>query len=560
MAAIDEQEEFEFRLRAEREAEQSAQVAQPTAQAQPQEMGGLRGLNARMGQTIANVGAGALRGAGSIGATILAPLDYAGVTGMTNEERRTAMDEGLRTMGADTESMAYGGGKLAGEIAGTAGIGGAVGRGVMAGAKFSPTLAPKLAAAIQSGGLTTGAPAARALSAQGVRNAATRIGGGAIAGGAMAGAINPEDVGTGAGIGAALPAVVKGAGMSGKFMRGSPQSPEVINAVKESRDLGYVIPPTQAKPTLSNRLIEGFAGKLTTAQNASARNAEVTNALAAKAIGLPPETRITPEILTDLRKTAGQAYDAIGQTGTITPSANYINELNRIAAPFIKTAQSFPNAKPSPVVDLIESMKSPSFDSAAAVEKIKQLRTAADDAFRSGNTDVARASKAVAKVLEDTVESHLQSIGSPELLKNFRDARQLIAKTYTVEGSLNPTTGSIDAKKLGALLKRGKPLTGELKQAGEFANRFPKAAQTPEGMGSLPQSSPLDWTASGLASFAAGNPLPMAGVLARPATRKLALSDLVQNRLAVNPTQKNKLSDLLENPAARAALISAQSR
>jgi hypothetical protein len=69
-----------------------------------------------------------LRGAGSIGATLLTPYDL--VAGNTksigNPERRQAMTDALQTMGADTQSLAFQGGKLGGEIAGTLGIGSAL--------------------------------------------------------------------------------------------------------------------------------------------------------------------------------------------------------------------------------------------------------------------------------------------------------------------------------------------------------------------------------------------------------------------------------------------------
>ena len=77
--------------------------------------------------------AGAVRGAGSIGATLLAPVDIAsdalagkGFSLESNRQRRADMDAALSTLGADTDSLAFKGGKLAGEIAGTAGAGGAL--------------------------------------------------------------------------------------------------------------------------------------------------------------------------------------------------------------------------------------------------------------------------------------------------------------------------------------------------------------------------------------------------------------------------------------------------
>jgi hypothetical protein len=224
-------------------------------------------------------------------------------------------------------------------------------------------------------------------------------------------------------------------------------------------------------------------------------------------------------------------------------SSKYSEALDDIAKPFITAAKGFPEAKPSPVIDLVNSMKSNSFDTSSAVSMIKQLRTGADDAFRSGNTDVGRASKSIANLLENTVEDHLKKTGSADLLKEFRNSRQLIAKTYSIEKALNQTTGSVDAAKLAGQLQKGKPLSGEIRQAAQFAQAFPKAARTPEQMGSLPQLSPLDVTAGAGISAILQNPAYLATLGVRPAARAAALSPYVQNRLVQNP---NDISQLLE--------------
>lgn len=495
-------------------------------------------------QQAGNLAAGLVRGAGSIGATLLAPVDVAsdliagkGLTLEANRERRQAMDNALSMIGADTDSLVYKGGKLAGEIAGTAGAGGAVANtlarvpGVAA--------APNLLTAIRTAGMSGG-------------NALTRAVGGAVTGGVSAGMVNPEEAGAGAVVGGVLPGAMQVAGKVantiGATLRGPAQPADLARAVTAARSSGYVIPPTQANPTLGNRLLEGFSGKITTAQNASAANQGITNAKAATALGLAPDTKLTPDVLTNVRNAAGQAYDAIGAAGTIAPGQAYTKALDDIAAPYIKAAQGFPNAKPSPVLDLVESLKSPSFDASSAVAKIKELRSAADDAFRTGNTDVARASKSAAKALEDAIEDHLSQSGATGLLQQFRDARQLIAKTYSVEKALNPTSGNVDARKLAAQLAKGKPLSGELKDAAEFAARFPKAAQSIEGMGSLPQTSPLDWALGAGMSASTANPLMLASVMARPAARKLALSPVVQNRLIASQAS-NPLVMALGDPS-----------
>lgn len=168
------------------------------------------GIVAPVAKSYRDFGSGAIRGAGSIGATILSPLDALGVTGMTNAERRTKMDEGLRSLfGADTDSLAYSGGKLGAEIAGTAGA------GKLIGSMFGlvPQLA-KFAPVVESGGFNLG----NAATTSKMVNAALRTGGGAFTGGVTAGLINPEDIGMGAAIGGAMPGVVKVAGEGGRFV------------------------------------------------------------------------------------------------------------------------------------------------------------------------------------------------------------------------------------------------------------------------------------------------------------------------------------------------------
>ena len=516
-----------------------------------------------------NLAAGLVRGAGSIGATLMWPIDKAEdmirgdreqtlstlITGdkpiSRNEERRAAMTDALRLAGANPDSTAFTVGKIGGEIAGTAGVGGALANG-LARVPGAAAAMPGVINAIRTGGMTTGtAVAPGAMNA--LTNLGTRAVGGAVTGGLSAGLVDPEQAGMGAAVGGALPVVMRGAGAlgnaAGRVIRGPQQAPELTAAIEQARQAGYVIPPTQAKPTLSNRLLEGFSGKITTAQNASARNQTVTNRLAAQTLGLPVDVPITPQALNNVRQQAGQAYGAVEQAGVITPGPAYERALDRIIAPYRTAAQGFPNAQPSPVIDAIESLRSQSFDSSAAVAQLRNVRDMADTAYAQGNRSVGRSLREGAAALEDAIEAHLAQTGNQPILQQFRDARRLIAQSYSVEKALNPTTGTVDARKLAAEVKKAPGrMTGQMRDAAEFAARFPKAAQPVEGMGSLPQTSPLDWAAGGLLSAATANPLAMAGVVARPAARSLALSPLIQNRLAqqANP---NALAQLLaSNP------------
>jgi hypothetical protein len=340
--------------------------------------------------------------------------------------------------------------------------------------------------------------------------------------------------------GGATPTIEKGIRSVANFLRGTPPSQGTMQAAKEAQEVGYVIPPTQVNPSLLNRLIEGSAGKISTAQNASFKNQEITNKLAAKSLGLPEDTVITPEILTNLRTTAGKAYENLGATGTIKTSPKFIQALDEIK-PYkdaIQSAKDFPTSRPSSIIGVIDELKQNSFDVNSAISKINILRNDADIAYQAGNKDLGKANKEASKILENTIENYLANTKQTDLLDKFRQARQTIAKTYSVENALNQATGSIDAKKLAAQLTKGKPLSGELKQSAQFAQAFPTAAQTTERMGSIPQTSPLDLYASlglGTAGLYGGDAqtgaLGFASGAIRPALRATALSRPIQSRL-----------------------------
>jgi hypothetical protein len=156
---------------------------------------------------LGNLAAGAVRGAGSIGATILAPVDAAArAMGIENSvigrtDRRQAMDQVLQDMGADPDSFMYQGGKLGTEIAGTAGVGGVLAKGLT---KVAPG-ARALAESLRTGGFSGG-------------NLATRAAAGGAVGGTSAALINTEDAGLGTGIGAALPVVGRGISAAGSMV------------------------------------------------------------------------------------------------------------------------------------------------------------------------------------------------------------------------------------------------------------------------------------------------------------------------------------------------------
>lgn len=457
-----------------------------------------------------------------------------------SEAQNVDRQAGLQSYNTENASPGFTGGRIAGNIAATAPVGSVAGAGVAAAGL------PRLGSAIASGGMTTGAKVAPGLAA-GAADMGIRMAGGAAAGGMTAGLVDPASASAGATIGAALPPVVKGLGAAGsavgRTLRGPEVPPNVLAAAAQGREAGYVIPPTQARPTLTNRLLEGFSGKITTAQNASARNQGVTNELAKKAINAP---ELTPEGLSAVRAQANQAYDVLGKSAPFQADDAFRSTLEKVGASSKQLKADFPELVNKDVDSLVEGLAGRAeFDAQSTIEAIKRLRASSSANKISMDPEkkaLGQVQSKVSAALEDLVERNLQGQGNTQALDAYRAARQTLAKTYDIEKALNPASGNVDANKLAQLLKKGRPLTGELKTIAEFSSTFPKATQTVEKMGSLPQTSPLDWAAMGIGSAATGNPLMMAGVLARPAARAATLSPMVQNKLAQQPNRLMQIS------------------
>lgn len=290
-----------------------------------------------IGQTLGNIGAGAVRGAGSIGATLLAPGDILkdafagrGLSLESNRERRAAMDAALGNLGAETDSWAYKGGKLAGEVAGTAGAGSALALPVRAAAasRYGAGIEPLLtgaAQALQTGGFRVGE-----LAGTGAGMAARALGG-AASGGLAAGMVNPEDAGMGAMIGGALPLAAQGAGKIGSAIRrsvtGGPVAPEVAQLAQRAQELGIQVP---ADRLANSRPLNAVASSLNyvpgsgRAATEDAMNSQLNTALS-RTFG-ENSPNIT-KALRDAEQRLGGEFDRVLKNNKVNVDQQFFTEL-----------------------------------------------------------------------------------------------------------------------------------------------------------------------------------------------------------------------------------------
>ncbi|MGL5117583.1 MAG: hypothetical protein ACRC7C_19900 [Beijerinckiaceae bacterium] len=503
---------------------------------------------------LSNIGAGVASGVADLGDTLLNAAAYLPGKAIPaikkwNDERSASLEDFNKEREGST---AFNVARVGGNVAATLPIGGVLGAGVKA-----VSAAPAVQAvgnAVASGGFRTGGGVG------GAADIVARIVGGGAAGAATTAAVQPESAGAGALIGAALPGVVKGYGaVTGAILKKASKAlppkltatPQALATARAGAAEGFVVPPVDLdKPGLMTQLLSGLSGKIKTSQVASQRNQVVTDGLARKALGMQATDDLTPDALQNVRREAGKAYEAVRGVGVVQADEQFLKRIDQIGAVSRGAGRSFPGLGDNGVAEMMAAVRQPKFDSGDAIDATQLLREAADKAFRGGDNTTGRAAKAAATALEDQIERHLTTAGTPELVKNFQDARKLIAKTYSVQAALNPTTGSVSAQKLAKDLTKGKPLSDELALIGKMGSAFPKAMQPlKESAGAV---SSLDWLFSGMGG---GNATGVAMLLGRPAVRSALLSKPVQ-AAAMREAQTAQAAQAIEGVMARALPLS----
>ena len=365
---------------------------------------------------------------------------------------------------------------------------------------------------------------------------------------ATTGTINPAQVINEAAVGGILtaPTATLG-GLS------TPRTPAVLDRKQQIAQAaiaqGATLPPTQVNPSILNSILEGISGKQTTQQVASIKNQAVVNTQARKALGLADDVEITPQVLQDYRSVKGQAYDALRANPNYYADKPFLNDINAKFAEIQKRGL----VKSGDELNLLNELKQLRFDGDGLVEKIKVLRSDSDVNFRSDKPDqirLAQVQKFAAKQLEELAERNLTKFNQPDVMSNFRQARQDIAKSYTIEKALNAATGDVSGAKLGQRAAAGKMVPSELQALADAAASYSKAFQNPAVIGSVPYISPLDLATAAIASASTANPMVMGAALTRPALRAGITSGMYQRNMLPNTQVQTPglLNQITSNP------------
>lgn len=309
----------------------------------------------------------------------------------------------------------------------------------------------------------------------------------------------------------------------------------------QGMEAGYVFPPSINRPTMLSRALESLGGKAAVSQEAKIRNQEVTNQLVRRDIGLNENQPITENALEKLREKYSQPYKDVSELPPLTVWNSHLTQSN-------------------------------TFNPKQMVDDLKTTRAEANKYYKAYSRDLqpetlkqAQSFKAQASQLEADLERVAQEANKPKLVNQLRQARQQIAKTYTVEDALNVGATNVSARDLGRNLDKGVPLSGNLKDIALFAEANPNYVGESSTV-STPGVSLLDAYASA-AGMASKNPMLGGLPLLRGPARSLVLSAPYQKAFAKPDYSASALAKMLSkyNPsdadikAMQAALLLSRS-
>lgn len=490
--------------------------------------------------TLKNIGMGALKGASDIGATLLRPIDATGITGTTNKERRASLND-FFSENADPSSIAFKGGELATDIAGTAGVGGVLAKGVTAASTVAPVLAkyaPKLAAALESGGFRLGT--APATSAAGkVADIATRGGAGAAAGGTSAALVNPEDATTGAVIGTALPGAAKVAGMAGKALAAK-VAPEVADLYQKAKSLGINVPADRIVNSKPLNALAASLNYIPMSGRAGTEEAMVSqlNRAVARTFGQDSDN-----VISSLRKaqtTLGDKFETTLKGNKVDVDEQFMTDL----ASHVDTANKELGSEGAKIIgrQVDEILSKVGTDGAIDGQTAYNIKKTLD---RIGTRNAPEAY--YARDLKKSLMGALNRSLGEEDAKAFATVRKQYGNMLDVESlAQNGAEGGVSVGRLANLRNVNNP---ELKDLADIAAQFVRPRESPHGAAQRVVGGLAIGTTSALAP---GTAPMMAGGMAAGRAANAALNSRTLKTLMLGESAlPERTRALAGNPALR---------
>ena len=432
--------------------------------------------------------------------------------------------------------------------------------------------APRVGAAISSGGMTTGAAPVGAVAR--LRDMATRVAGGGIGGGVAAGMVNPEDVGTGAAIGAALPPAMKlasGAGqVVGGMLRPNINNPELA---RRAIDAGIPLGPADISASRGTKALRSVLNDAPFVGGIGERQGEAVqrgfNRAVGRTFGAEADS-LTPEVLDAAKKRMGDEFQRIWGRNVVAVDDTLMRQLTDLQSRAAKLPRSEGASLESEIQDLLGKMTAGA-DGAVVIpgdvaNKFQSYIRRRAEGSQGLKNELSELRQAIISAFNRGVspEDAAALSGNRRQYKAFKTVEPLLQSAEA--GVAGRTPGDIPAGLLPQAVRQsyrsgiaGSPFE-DLTQIGSqyVADRV---ARTGGSARAMIQNSALG---GGLALGAYANPLTLAAVPVAAGLQRGLGSPALANRLLElqgrDGATANALARLLEQQAYRAGPVIAADR
>lgn len=344
---------------------------------------------------------------------------------------------------------------------------------------------------------------------------------------------------------------------------------ETIEALRANK---IKLTPSELEAGPVSRTFAGLSGNARMeAMNRFSNSAELPK-MAAKELGLPPETHLTTQVLkSQADALIDEGYAPLRDIRTpMNTGGTFHNALIRLRNEFGGQG-SLPAVAREANEEISQYLFDPrlglnrygmprprqNFNTADAMDNIRQLRETARGDFKKGGTDaiMGKVRLGIANALEDSIEQNLKNnpafrpsgsvaavgpnkLDRTQLLEGFRRAREGLAKNYAVDNMLvDEASGLIDPVKAFNLRESGVKLTGNLNLIAEAGS---KVYRRSTGVPSTGNPAPVSVVEGGMGLLGAGYGMGGGNIgwgmaalpVARAGGRHALLSEPMQNMLS----------------------------
>ena len=250
-----------------------------------------------------------------------------------------------------------------------------------------------------------------------------------------------------------------------------------IEAAQTANNLGINLNPAVSNPTLPNKIKTALTGNIDINAKLAKSNEPKWTEIAKEDMGLPVKSVLDEKAFAFAKEKASAPYRVIEKLPALTSDTAVIDNINKLRVDELMDTKAASKAV-NKLINIAVNTINSGLTGDLALKNIRQLRTTAQDIYKSDKItpierSTADAKMGIANQLENLIEAN---ITDPNLLTEFRAARTKNAQIFNYERATNFATKQLDPTKLAKLAEEGQPLSGKLRDMAIVAANFPDIA------------------------------------------------------------------------------------